>query len=390
MTQARPAINSALHEPTRNEMVGVLFCTDEKYAPYTGVAIRSLVEHFNPSRGLDIIVFEDGLSRQARENLEKCAAARPGVSIAFLDIEPFLTLKASEYHLGSTHISKAAYYRLSAPIALADRDKIVYLDSDVIVLDDISELHDSLDGREWVAACVDFAAIAHHALYREYREYMRTALGIEDCNRYFNTGVLAMHLQAMRSEKATDKIADALRTNRYPRIHDQDILNTVCANRIRFLDHSWNYAGWFEHVENLDFERHLSAPQYESFVKASHAPKIVHYNGPEKPWYRPDLPWASIFWEYARKTPFYERLLTDMTRRQAESYKTHQKIVVDGESLSSKDYLIIRFNKALAKYRMYYVLSLFTAGNLRRHFMKLRDRYKVRSDHIRSEKARPK
>lgn len=389
LTGVSPAAKLFSNRTPGTEAVGVLFSTDENYAPYTGVAIRSLVEHFNPARRLDVIIVEDGLSRHTRENLEACAATRPGVSLTFLDIEPFLKLKPEEYHTRKRdHISKATYYRLYAPEALADRDRVVYLDSDVIVLGDVAELYDSLDEGMLVAACVDLAGIVHSVLNQDNRDYVRKTLKMEDCEHVFNAGVMAMNLRAMRSEKIQEKFTATLRALGKPRLHDQDILNVVCAGRVCFLDHAWNYAGWYEYADDLDFERNLPDRQYANFVKAGQAPKVVHYNGRKKPWHRPDLPWASHFWDFARQTPFYERLLIDMTQHHVGRQVAKRKNVIDGESPDAKDYLVIRFNKALAKYRMYKVLSLFTMGKLRRHFIRLRDKHKARFERTRQEKNR--
>lgn len=372
----------AASRPPSGDRVGVLFSTDENYAPYTGVAIRSLVERCDPARALDITVFVDALDRHTMKSLEACADVRPDASFAFVDIAPFLTMSASQYHTGrGSYISKAAYYRLYAPAALAHLDRAVYLDSDVIVLGDVAELQDSVGEGEWVAACTDFAAMAHCAIYEEHREHLRKTLKIEDRSAFFNSGVMAMNLRAMRSESALDRIADALRAQRNPRFHDQDILNVACAGRVRFLDHAWNYAGWYEHAGDLDFARNLPAPLHANFVKAGRNPKIVHYLGPDKPWHHPDMPWAVYFWEYARKTPFYEQLLMDMTLHRIERPKEAKR----RRTASKRRPVGIR--EAAAKYRLYFVLSLFTMGDLRRHFVKLRDKYKALCGRLRETRA---
>ena len=44
-------------------------------------------------------------------------------------------------------------------------------------------------------------------------------------------------------------------------------------------------------------------------MKSRSNPQIIHYAGFQKPWTDPDCDFASIYWRYARETPFYERLL---------------------------------------------------------------------------------
>ena len=48
---------------------------------------------------------------------------------------------------------------------------------------------------------------------------------------------------------------------------------------------------------------------YNAYMKSRSNPQIIHYAGFQKPWTDPDCDFASIYWRYARETPFYERLL---------------------------------------------------------------------------------
>ena len=55
----------------------------------------------------------------------------------------------------------------------------------------------------------------------------------------------------------------------------------------------------------------MQAPNdiYDAYMKSRNDPQIVHYAGFQKPWTDPDCDFASMYWKYARETPFYERLL---------------------------------------------------------------------------------
>ena len=51
----------------------------------------------------------------------------------------------------------------------------------------------------------------------------------------------------------------------------------------------------------------------DKYMEARINPKIVHYAGPEKPWTCPWGDFAEIFWDYAKKTPYYEEILYRMS-----------------------------------------------------------------------------
>ena len=66
-------------------------------------------------------------------------------------------------------------------------------------------------------------------------------------------------------------------------------------------------------------------------------PKIIHYAGFIKPWTDPDCDFASIYWRYARETPFYERLLKKVVQSTAPQPKTpsaqHERAIGEGNTL---------------------------------------------------------
>ena len=41
-------------------------------------------------------------------------------------------------------------------------------------------------------------------------------------------------------------------------------------------------------------------------------PHIIHYAGPEKPWLYPEMDFGIEFWKYAKKSPYYECMLSRM------------------------------------------------------------------------------
>lgn len=82
---------------------------------------------------------------------------------------------------------------------------------------------------------------------------------------------------------------------------------------IKYLDMSWNYE--FEHanIRKQYLIERLPLNIMTEYLNAKANPKIIHFAGDRKPWRYPDEEYAEIWWEYARKTPFYEEILKRMT-----------------------------------------------------------------------------
>ena len=78
--------------------------------------------------------------------------------------------------------------------------KGLYLDSDIIVLGDISKLYNNDIQDNIIGACVDMSIQD----VPEFLNYVENAVGI-DRAKYVNSGVLLMNLEKMREEKFSSK-----------------------------------------------------------------------------------------------------------------------------------------------------------------------------------------
>ena len=87
-------------------------------------------------------------------------------------------------------------------------------------------------------------------------------------------------------------------------------------NDVFILDNKWNYetaqAGFKQAVSYMQ-------PAHKArWDMARQHPGIIHYSGPDKPWLFADEEFASLWWSYARKTVFYELILSRMVEFQTQ------------------------------------------------------------------------
>ena len=167
--------------------------------------------------------------------------------------------------------SEAASYRLMLPELLPEADRIIYVDCDVVVRQDLAELYNTIDLGDNLLAAVYEAPI-------EKQSERWTALGC-DPQRYFNSGFLVMNLAQMRSEGTSAKLIDALKVD-YLEFPDQDALNQVCKGRVLPLSPVYNSI------------RTFFIPKYRPEFEAQYGPELwdevqehgnIHYTG-GKPW----------------------------------------------------------------------------------------------------------
>lgn len=94
---------------------------------------------------------------------------------------------------------------------------------------------------------------------------------------------------------------------------------------------SWNMMVDYAGIRKEQIITKAPAWLNEMYLEARKHPKIIHYAGSEKPWNHPEMDFGSVFWQYARRTPYYETLLRDMTlasiQEKEEKRKWSRKIL---------------------------------------------------------------
>lgn len=281
-----------------------LFCCGANYAPYLGVALRSIREWSNPSGNYDVIVVASGLTSDAKSRLRRCAGDGGNFSLRFVSLHDDAERAFSALPIRD-HIQAPTYYRLLAPALLRRHDRIVYLDSDLVALADVRELYDAdLSGRR-LAACRDTAFNAMNKKNARVLDYAANARERDGASGYFNAGVLVMDLAGMRRDGFAAALDAALAHNPQPFYHDQDLLNMVYGDNVTYLSPEWNDCAWNILCAGEDVRRRIGP----NVGLAGENAKILHFPSNIKPWTHPDAALADAFWRPARRTPFYETLL---------------------------------------------------------------------------------
>lgn len=167
--------------------------------------------------------------------------------------------------------SEVASFRLLLPEILPEYDKVLYMDCDLIVRNNLSVLYNSMDLGDNLLAAVYEAPIEHQS-------ERWSALGC-DPHKYFNSGFLLMNLKQMRLEGTARKLIDALKTD-YLEFPDQDVLNMVCQGRVLPLAPIHNsIRTFFLPQYKVDFLRQYQESDWDEVQKQG----TIHYTG-GKPW----------------------------------------------------------------------------------------------------------
>ncbi len=277
----------------KNGLIPIFFSVNDNYVPYLDVTVASLIENASKEYNYKLIVLNTGL---APENVKKVMKNEcPGFEIEFVDISEQLEDIVSKLK-NVYHFSIATYYRLFIASLFPQYDKALYLDCDLIVLGDVSELYNYELGDNILGACAEeFVQNTP-----EFRLYAKMALGV-DPDTYVNAGVLVMNLAQFRKNKIEKKFIKLITKYDFDLLDpDQAYLNYLCRDKILTLPNGWNK---------------------EPFpVECEGKKNIVHYALYKKPWQYDDTPDGEYFWEYAKRSSFY-----DMIIERKESFSDEEK-----------------------------------------------------------------
>ena len=224
--------------------VVIVFACSENFVPYLSVAIQSIVDNASPERHYDIVVLTRNISPTNMITLTRQTKS-DNAGIGFLDVDAALGDIELPHH---GHFRPETYYRLLAPQLLPNVDKAIYLDSDLIVDDDVAKLFDvDVTGRP-LAATRDADTIGQMDGYdTTVGPYLKNELGMSDPHDYFQAGVLLMNLAELRATVTPEEFL-ALSTQRMWRWLDQDVLNKVVDGNYVRVHMRWNYLMDWQHL----------------------------------------------------------------------------------------------------------------------------------------------
>lgn len=250
--------------------INIALTASEDWLKYSAITAASILKHAKQDDDYHFYIVCNKFSKKIKkifyslDNIKKAEYK-------------FLTVDDSEFE-GAIHdwLGVSASYRLKLS-KLVDEDKILYLDSDIIAMQDISELYSKDISDYYLAAVED-----------KCNSMMKGRIGLNKEQTFFNSGLQLINLKMFRDENLEPIIFEKLRASTY--YTDQDVINDVCRDKILSLPLKYNIV-----PNGLYFERE------EERDNAFKHPVLLHFE--KKPWKNPEV-------EFAKEWLQYQELLT--------------------------------------------------------------------------------
>ena len=276
--------------------INVIYQFNEKYVPYAGVSITSLLANNEAASAVNIYVLGEGLSEESKDLLVQ-TVSKYGRNILFPETKELLE-RFREMGMIPYRGAYSVYLRMFFSELLTGAAKTaLYLDADTIVDGDLLQLinHD-LSGKS--------IGMVLESITDDYK----LMIGMNRGSEYYNSGVMLFDVDKWRQNGYCDRIADHIRNVRSSYIGDQDFINIVCEGDICRLPVIYNYQPLHERYTPEQYFSCFGQPPYYSrseIEKAAGNAVIYHcyrWLG-DFPWNKWNLhPFNDMFDEYLDKS----------------------------------------------------------------------------------------
>lgn len=239
--------------------MNIVFSADNAYVQNLLVAMVSIMENNVSDSKINFYVLTADISddNQKLLNQNLCQYKVGNIEFIFISEDMF-----NNFPLNIKHIKKEAYFRYVIADVLPQAKKALYLDADILVLGDLSEL--------WETNIDDFFIAGSHKDYfaKEFPGY-KEKIGLREDDIYINSGVILMNLEKIRKfHKVRELFDNTERLKDIIKIQDQDIINITFKNGIKNISNIYNYT---------ESDRRIGSRANKEVI-------VVHFNTGNKPW----------------------------------------------------------------------------------------------------------
>jgi lipopolysaccharide biosynthesis glycosyltransferase len=285
--------------------VAVAFICDSNYVIPTAVAITSLVYNKKQDTFYNIYIIAASLSEKEIEKFYEFRGSNTDIHIIKVSLKKFEDVNKF------MHITSAAYIKFDLPDLIPNQDKVLYLDSDVIIQKDLSDLFE-ININDYYAGAVKDIGLINNDL---------------NIKNYFNSGVMLLNLKLMRENNASTALLNIAKSADNLTYMDQDCLNILFENKVKSLPGIYNclYNLFLKNKEKftLDYINKCFGTNYSSLNNIKKNSCIIHLVSYDKPWIYFDVVFVNEWDEYFKKSPFKLHKLKRKSKKLREFIISH-------------------------------------------------------------------
>jgi len=278
-----------------HSIIHIVLSSDNEYAPFLYTTIVSILENgYKNTYYIFYLLVSSNFSKNI-QNILLELNKKYKCYIYFICINNIF----ENVVMKIPHITLTTFYRLLIGELLPKEvDKCIYLDVDICVQKDLSELFNIDMGDNYIAGVVSPVYYFNEKIHCQ-------RLNLPSMKKYVNVGMLVMNLKQIRKDNMTQIFIELSKRNFDSQ--DQDVLNVACFGKIMTIPPKYNAM-----VLHLKGNNPLLKDIYgeEEIIEAKNSPHIIHYSNKNKPWNSLNIYMEKHWWYIAKETPFINILFT--------------------------------------------------------------------------------
>lgn len=221
-----------------NDRISVVLACDDHYIVLLAALLKSIEMNHVSEEIVDIYIVDDQISKTSKKKLN-ASLSHDKLNLIWLKMAEIipegvvLPLVNNSYPLNT-------YIRLLIPYFIPkDVRKIIFIDVDMIMLDDISNLWKMDTGKYVIGAVSDTIGPVAKTIGEGIENYKELGLNPEE--KYFNAGLQLINIDKWLEQDITQKTFDAINNNKkYAALGDQYGLNIALCGNWYEIDKLWN------------------------------------------------------------------------------------------------------------------------------------------------------
>ena len=259
--------------------ISIALTPDNYYTAYTYVAMISIL-----NITFYIIITED-FEQKNIDFLNSLYDQYDLFNITYLKMD-----KRYDIAYISRYLTKQTYYRFSVAEFIPFLDRIIYLDTDTIVYNDLNEFYNlNFNGKIILGQPTYFNKSTKTGIYK------------------INNGVLLLNLKKMREIHLEEKVLYILKNGFRNEYHDQFLLNQFFYEIIGVFPPKYHIRPWKNSDELKSFNRQSGNTYDNDYLYfSSKYPTILHYAYNTKPIFSNSSK-SEDWWYFARKSKYFSQ-----------------------------------------------------------------------------------
>ena len=282
------------------KIMNIVYSSSNAYCECTCISLISLLEN-NKSCDISIYVLSTDISDENKVYLRNIAQ-QYNRSITIIDAKDDFINGSKIFKLELLRGAYNTYSRIMLNNWFSDLEKVIVVDSDTLIVNDISEMDKiNLDGK-LIAAVPEIAVYSANSTIED-KELLSSI------DTYFNMGIVVVNLKEWRKRDINSylikKIEEEKKVNK---VADQSIINRYLNKYIVRMNLRYNYYSPMHGTSYKMIKRVFNVKEVfkeNEIAEAQKKPAIIHFYGHsfERPWFKHSAtPYKKEYKSYRNKT----------------------------------------------------------------------------------------